>query len=68
MASRNPISPPLYNYTDSDKLELFVHSVRANTVCKDQRKDFNKCRGNIIGKHVDPLVCKDKAMTLVDCF
>ncbi len=68
MASRELISPAQYNYTDSEKTEMFVHSVRANLVCRESRKEFNRCRGNIIGRHVDPLVCKEKALSLVNCF
>ena len=50
------------------RLEMVIHSARANRLCKELRKDFNLCRATILGKLVEPQYCEDKASKLIDCF
>ncbi len=45
-----------------------VLAARANKTCHAQRKAFNLCRGNVVGKFVDPLQCKAQALSLANCF
>lgn len=47
---------------------MITLAARANKTCHAQRKAFNLCRGNVVGKFVDPLQCKTQALTLANCF
>ncbi|KAL4435679.1 hypothetical protein ABPG74_018230 [Tetrahymena malaccensis] len=63
------ILPPLqYTYTNEESLELLIHSIKGNKDCNSERKAFNLCRSTVLGKHVEPEQCLDKALTFVNCF
>jgi hypothetical protein len=47
---------------------MLIHSIKANRVCKIERKELNLCRSNILGKLVEPQFCEDKAISVIDCF
>ena len=49
-------------------IEMLIHSIKANRACKNERKDLNLCRSNILGKLVEPTYCEEKAFKLIDCF
>lgn len=57
-----------YIYSDYEKQEMLVHSIKANKVCSEIRKKFNLCRGNLQGKLIDPTYCEPDALSLIDCF
>eukprot|EP01017_Pseudomicrothorax_dubius_P042010 TRINITY_DN67_c0_g1_i1.p1 TRINITY_DN67_c0_g1~~TRINITY_DN67_c0_g1_i1.p1 ORF type:complete len:113 (+),score=37.24 TRINITY_DN67_c0_g1_i1:133-471(+) len=58
----------LYHRTAEEELELLVHSIKANKVCRTERKAFNLCRATLLGKLVEPQHCSEKAISLIDCF
>lgn len=47
---------------------MLIHSIKANAVCKNQRKEFNLCRSTILGKLVEPHQCELQSTKLIDCF
>merc|ERR1711874_180273 len=57
-----------YSYTEDENIEMLIHSIKANRVCKNLRKELNLCRSTILGKLVEPEHCQDKAIDLIDCF
>ena len=56
------------NYTEADAPEMLVHATKANQVCGRVRKSFNLCRSGPFGRVVDPRVCLNHAMNLIQCF
>ncbi|CAG9335698.1 unnamed protein product [Blepharisma stoltei] len=55
-------------WTDDEKIEMLLHSIKANTACGNVRKSFNLCRASPFGKTIDPGLCRFQAQTLIDCF
>lgn len=56
------------NQKNDNSLSMIIHSIKANKVCKDERKSFNLCRSTPLGKFVEPEFCKDNAEKLINCF
>ena len=34
---------------------MIANSIKANKDCEKIRKEFNLCRGNVVGKFIDPV-------------
>lgn len=62
------IPQPEYAYTNDESLEVIIHSIKANSVCKPLKKRFNLCRSTVLGKLVEPESCMADAKELVTCF
>lgn len=55
-------------YSESDAVEMVIHSAKANLVCGKVRKLFNMCRASPFGRVIDPSVCARHAKDLLQCF
>ena len=51
-----------------NRLDLLIHSIKSNSDCKPERKQFNLCRANLLGKYVEPSFCLENANSLINCF
>lgn len=56
------------SWNDSEKIEYFLHSLKAERLCSEVRKVFNICRASPFGKVIDPGLCALHAKNLIDCF
>lgn len=51
-----------------DKVEYFLHFTKAERICPQVRKMFSICRTMPFAKLIDPEICLNHALNLVDCF
>lgn len=47
---------------------MLVTAIKANTNCKPERQSFSVLRSTPIGKHIEPEIAKEAAISLIDCF
>lgn len=47
---------------------MLVTAIKANQACKGQRQNLSLLRSTPIGKHIEPEIAKDAAVSLIDCF
>ena len=45
-----------------------LYAIKANKICNKEKKMFNVCRKTLEGKFVNPALCKDHAIKIIDCF
>lgn len=55
-------------WTEDEKIEMLLYSIKANKDCELVRKHFNLCRASLYGRTIDPGICKYQASKLIDCF
>jgi hypothetical protein len=56
------------SWTNNEKIEYFLYCIKAEKICSEVRKVFNICRNSPFGRVIDPAVCAEHAINLVDCF
>lgn len=47
---------------------VFVEAIKANEVCRKERKEYNLIASTPVGKHIDPNLAKKQAIALLNCF
>ena len=47
---------------------MLVTAIKANHNCKPERQNFSVLRSTPLGKHIEPEVAKEAAISLIDCF
>ena len=66
----------LYGYSyslrkvDSSKyrFDLLVTAIKANQHCRNERQNLSVLRSTPVGKHIEPEIAKEAAISLIDCF
>lgn len=56
------------SWEQSEKIEFFLHSLKAESLCPEVRKVFNICRASPFGKFIDPELCVIHSKNLINCF
>ena len=56
------------NWDTDEKIEYFLHSLKAESLCPQVRKVYNICRSSPFGKVIDPGLCAIHAQALIGCF
>jgi hypothetical protein len=54
--------------TSSYRFDLLVTAIKANQQCKQERQNFSVLRSTPLGKHIEPEIAKEAAISLIDCF
>lgn len=50
------------------RYDLLVTAIKANQHCKPERQNFSLLRSTPLGKHIEPEIAKEAAISLIDCF
>jgi hypothetical protein len=50
------------------RYDLLVTAIKANQLCKQERQNFSVLRSTPLGKHIEPEIAKEAAISLIDCF
>lgn len=63
-----PLAPPKKSTAPSHRFDLLVTAIKANQQCKQERQNFSVLRSTPLGKHIEPEIAKEAAISLIDCF
>lgn len=50
------------------RYDLLVAAIKANQHCKAERQSLSVLRSTPVGKHIEPEIAKEAAISLIDCF
>jgi hypothetical protein len=60
--NRRKVKRWLYRY------DLLVTAIKANQHCRNERQNLSILRSTPVGKHIEPEIAKEAAISLIDCF